>query len=131
MEDYKVPPPGVMSIPIHLLLSVGGSVVYAPGDDGTSLPVGDTVRIEVIRRDPKLKRPDFRLAAAETNEIGDFMLQIPTPMFRIGKDNVLMQISEKGTRKSLLFNLGHKVNLRLTTQPQLIGPLIVFWGPSR
>jgi hypothetical protein len=115
---------------LNQMLALGGEIYYAPGSWGEKLHVGDNFTIEVIRRDIKFKLPPLVLTTAETNINGEFILTLTTLYYHVSLHKLFLQVSEKETLKRDTFDLGQLVNLQLTTQPQIIPPLVVHWGPS-
>lgn len=128
MEDYKIRPqwPGV---PIHLQVSLGGTIHYAAGAWGEAMPVGEGLRVEITRHDVRGRFKPFWLASAETNDIGDFMLIVNAMFVRVGRDFIYLTVFEKGLKRNSPFNITNLVNWNLTTQSQLLAPFAVHWGP--
>ncbi|MEP6901131.1 MAG: hypothetical protein ABJA66_05235 [Actinomycetota bacterium] len=112
------------------ILTFGGEIYYAPGKWGEKLHVGDNFTIEAIRRDIKFKLKPFVLTTVETNINGEFILTLITLYFHVSLHKIFLQVTEKETLKRAVFDLGQLVNLQLTTQTQLIPPLVVHWGPN-
>jgi hypothetical protein len=129
MQDikWKIPVP---SIPIHQTISLGGQIMYAPGDWGTDIPVGETVRVEAVRRDLQFRFPALVLDAVETNPNGEFMMMINSNSIRVGKDYVFLAVFDKTSNKKSSFNITNMANWQLTMQSQLLNPLAVHWGPN-
>jgi hypothetical protein len=130
MQDIKPWWKNVPAPQLNQILTLGGEIYYAPGKWGDKVHVGDNFTIEVIRRDIKFKLPPLTIASAETEANGQFLLTLITLYFHVSLHKVFLQVSEKDTLKREFFNLGQIVNLQLTTQPQIIPPLVVHWGPS-
>ncbi len=129
-EEIKSRWRNVAAPQFNQILALGGEIYYAPGEWGEKLHVGDNFTIEAIRRDIKFKLKPFVLTTAETNTNGEFILTLITLYFHVSLHKVFLQVTENETMKRAFFDLGQLVNLQLTTQTQVIPPLVVHWGPN-
>lgn len=131
MIENVMPPPFNAPAPQpHQLMTMSGEIYYKPGDWGERLSVGDKFTVTVFRTNAKSNPfPAMVLEQAETNPNGEFLLSLVTLGFNIKFHRVWLAVTEKVKLKAFTFDLAQLVNLQLTTQPQLIPPLIVPWGP--
>src|ERR1043165_7379086 len=112
MQDIKFKPP-VIQMPVHKQISLGGSLLYAPGTWGAELLVGDTVTIEVVRRSLGLSTKPILIAIAETNPNGEFMMIINSKSVRVGKDLVFLWACDKASNERSSFHITYLVNWQL------------------